>query len=187
MIQSLTTHQISGLVDGEVISQSGQGLVAWISIDSRNILEPSKTLFVALKGAKFDGHDFIKSVYEEGVRSFLIQKGNPVLDNLTTDSTFIVVDNPHEALQKLAAYERSLFSGPLVGITGSNGKTIVKEWLGQVLSQQFAVAKSPKSYNSQIGVPLSVWQLNNSHTLGIFEAGISTTGEMQQLASIIKP
>ncbi|MCR9016946.1 bifunctional UDP-N-acetylmuramoyl-tripeptide:D-alanyl-D-alanine ligase/alanine racemase [Aquiflexum gelatinilyticum] len=187
MIQSLTTHQISGLVDGEVISQSGQGLVAWISIDSRNILEPSKTLFVALKGAKFDGHDFIKSVHEEGVRSFLIQKGSTVLDNLTTDSTFIVVDNLHEALQKLAAYERSLFSGPLVGITGSNGKTIVKEWLGQVLGQKYAVAKSPKSYNSQVGVPLSVFGIEQNHQVAIMEAGISKPREMMKLEAILKP
>jgi alanine racemase len=187
MIQSLTANQISGLVDGEVISQSGQGLVSWISIDSRNILEPSKTLFVALKGAKFDGHEFIKSVYGEGVRNFLIQKRSHVLDSLTIDSTFIVVDNPHEALQKLAAYERALFTGPLVGITGSNGKTIVKEWLGQVLGQKYAVAKSPKSYNSQVGVPLSVFGIEQNHQVAIMEAGISKPGEMVKLEAILKP
>lgn len=187
MIQSLTTHQISELVDGEVISQAGAGLVGWISIDSRNILEPSKTLFVALKGAKFDGHAFIIPVHKEGVRNFLVQKGNPIPESLIKDSTFIAVDNPHLALQQLAAYERSLFSGPLVSITGSNGKTIVKEWLGQVLGQKYAVAKSPKSYNSQVGVPLSVFGIEPNHQVAIMEAGISKQDEMDKLQAILRP
>ncbi|MCL6260488.1 bifunctional UDP-N-acetylmuramoyl-tripeptide:D-alanyl-D-alanine ligase/alanine racemase [Aquiflexum sp. TKW24L] len=187
MIQSLTAHQISELVDGEVISQTGSGLVSWISIDSRNILEPPKTLFVALKGAKFDGHEFIKTVYEEGVRNFLVQKGNIIPNSQTKDCTFIAVDNPHQALQQLAAYERSLFAGPLVSITGSNGKTIVKEWLGQVLGQKYAVAKSPKSYNSQVGVPLSVFGIEQNHQVAIMEAGISKPGEMEKLAAILQP
>lgn len=187
MIQSLTAHQISELVDGEVISLTGSGLVGWISIDSRNILEPSKTLFVALKGAKFDGHEFINPVYQEGVRNFLVQKGNPIPESLTNDSTFIAVDNPHQALQQLAAYERSLFAGPLVSITGSNGKTIVKEWLGQVLGQKYLVAKSPKSYNSQVGVPLSVFGIEQNHQVAIMEAGISKPGEMEKLAAILRP
>lgn len=187
MIQSLTTHQISELVDGEVISQAGAGLVGWISIDSRNILEPSKTLFVALKGAKFDGHEFINPVYQEGVRNFLVQKGNPIPESLMKDSTFIAVDNPHLSLQQLAAYERSLFSGPLVSITGSNGKTIVKEWLGQVLGQKYSVAKSPKSYNSQVGVPLSVFGIEPNHQVAIMEAGISKQGEMDKLEAILRP
>jgi Alr-MurF fusion protein len=187
MIQSLSTHQISELVDGDVVSQTGSGLVSWISIDSRNILEPSKTLFVALKGAKFDGHEFIPIAYEEGVRNFLVQKGRPIPDSLKKDSTFIAVDNPHKALQQLAAYQRSLFAGPLLGITGSNGKTIVKEWLGQVLGQKFAVAKSPKSYNSQVGVPLSVFGIDQTHQVAIMEAGISKTGEMEKLEAILQP
>jgi Alr-MurF fusion protein len=187
MIQSLTAKQISELVDGELISQTGSELVRWFSIDSRNILEPSKTLFVALKGAKFDGHEFINSVYEEGVRNFLVQSGYEITKSLTKDSTFIAVDNPHKALQQLAAYERSLFAGPLVSITGSNGKTIVKEWLGQILGQKYAVAKSPKSYNSQVGVPLSVFGIEPNHQVAIMEAGISKTGEMEKLAVILRP
>lgn len=187
MIQTLTANQISELVGGEMISQSGQGIVSWISIDSRNILEPSKTLFVALKGAKFDGHEFIKTVYGEGVKFFLVEKGYQVSELLTKDCTFIAVDNPHQALQKLAAYERSLFKGPLISITGSNGKTIVKEWLGQVLGQKYAVAKSPKSYNSQVGVPLSIFGIEQNHQVAIMEAGISSPGEMEKLEAILKP
>jgi alanine racemase len=187
MIQSLTAHQISELVDGELISKAGSELVSWISIDSRNILDPSNTLFVALKGAKFDGHEFIDSVYQEGVRYFLVQKEYQIPRFLTKDSNFIAVDNPHHALQQLAAYERSLFTGPLVSITGSNGKTIVKEWLGQVLGQKYAVAKSPKSYNSQVGVPLSVFGIEPNHQVAIMEAGISRTGEMEKLAAILQP
>ena len=187
MIQSLTAHQICELVEGEMVSHANSGLVSWISIDSRNILEPSKTLFVALKGAKFDGHDFIKTLNEEGVKFFLLQKGYHISASLAANSTFITVDNPHRALQQIAAYERSLFTGPLVGITGSNGKTIVKEWLGQVLGQQYAVAKSPKSYNSQVGVPLSVFGIEQNHQVAIMEAGISRPGEMVKLEAILKP
>ncbi len=109
--------------------------------------------------------------------------------NLTQypDANFLLVPDALQALQALAAYHRSRFVIPVIGITGSNGKTIVKEWLNQLLDQQFAIIRSPKSYNSQIGVPLSVWPMNESHELAIFEAGISRTGEMEKLKAIIQP
>lgn len=154
-------------------------------IDSRKIVFPATSLFFAISGPRRDGHQFIKEVYERGVRNFVVRKG---FDHSPySDACFLQVENVLQALQQLAAYHRSRFSIPVIGITGSNGKTIVKEWLYQLLQHDHVIVRSPRSYNSQVGVPLSVWQLHERHTLGIFEAGISTTGEMEQLAAIIQP
>jgi alanine racemase len=159
--------------------------VEHLLIDSRKIVFPATSLFFAISGPRRDGHQFIKEVYERGVRNFVVRKG---FDHSPYhDAVFLQVENVLEALQQLAAYHRSRFSIPVIGITGSNGKTIVKEWLYQLLQHDHVIVRSPRSYNSQVGVPLSVWQLHERHTLGIFEAGISTTGEMGQLAAIIQP
>ena len=168
------------------------------SIDIRHLLtdsrqlgtKPEATLFFALKTNKNDGAKYIPQLIERGVRAFVLEESSLArlgqlaqLDQLV----FLVVDSSLAALQRLAAYKRSLYHGPVIGITGSNGKTVVKEWLYQLLKDDFHITRSPKSYNSQIGVPLSVWQLNEQTELAIFEAGISEMGEMARLQPIIQP
>ena len=159
--------------------------------DSRKLgNEPEATLFFAFKTEKNDGAKFIPQLAERGVKAFVLEKSS--LDQLVQPAqldqfVFIVVDSSLAALQALAAYKRSLYHGPVIGITGSNGKTVVKEWLYQLLKEDYHITRSPKSYNSQIGVPLSVWQLNQQTQLAIFEAGISKMGEMERLQPIIQP
>ena len=163
----------------------------WIT-DSRQVMVPEQSIFFAIRGERHDGHRFIGELYEKGVRQFVIDRTALTTERQTelaqyTDATFQEVDNSQRELQQWAAQHRAHFAIPVVGITGSNGKTIIKEWLAQLLSSDYTVARSPKSYNSQVGVPLSVRQLNESHTLGIFEAGISKPHEMQALEEIIRP
>lgn len=159
--------------------------IEYLLTDSRKIVFPQTSLFFALSGPRRDGHSYIKEVYERGVRNFVV-KHSPAINDFP-DAIFLEVPDVLTALQQLAAYHRSLFRIPVIGITGSNGKTIVKEWLFQLLLPDHTIVRSPRSYNSQIGVPLSVWQINAQHTLGIFEAGISTVHEMAMLANIIQP
>lgn len=154
-------------------------------LDSRKVYAAASSLFFALKGFRKDGHQFISELYKKGVRSFVVS--SPVDAAKFPDGNFLLVEDTLEALQHLAAHHRQQFSIPVIGITGSNGKTIVKEWLYQLLHEDFNIVRSPKSYNSQIGVPLSVWQMNEHHTLAIFEAGISEQGEMLRLEKIIRP
>ena len=170
------------------------------SIDIRHLLtdsrqlgaEPEATLFFALKTDKNDGAKYIPQLIERGVKVFVVGVETPesglLLPQGGVEGTlFLVVDSPLAALQRLAAYKRSLYHGPVIGITGSNGKTVVKEWLYQLLKDDYRITRSPKSYNSQIGVPLSVWQLSEETELAIFEAGISEMGEMARLQPIIQP
>ena len=168
------------------------------SIDIRHLLtdsrqlgtEPEATLFFALKTNKNDGAKYIPQLIERGVRAFVLEESSLArLGQLTQlyQLVFLVVDSSLTALQRLATYKRSLYHGPVIGITGSNGKTVVKEWLYQLLKDDFHITRSPKSYNSQIGVPLSVWQLSEKTELAIFEAGISEMGEMARLQPIIQP
>jgi Alr-MurF fusion protein len=162
----------------------------YLLTDSRQLTFPTQTLFFAIKGERHDGHRFVLPLYQQGVRQFVVEQVSFDQSWLAQmpEAQVWVVESSVEALQALAKHRRGQFAGPVVGITGSNGKTIVKEWLAQLLSQDFRVAKSPKSYNSQIGVPLSVWPLNAAtHTLGIFEAGISHPHEMKALQEIIRP
>jgi len=159
--------------------------VEYILLDSRKIDSPATSLFFAIKGGRRDGHQFIPELYKKGVRHFVISQ--PVEFTACPDAVFLLVNDTLEALQELAAFHRRQFNIPVIGITGSNGKTIVKEWLYQLLQEDYVIVRSPKSYNSQIGVPLSVWQMNAQHTLGIFEAGISKPGEMEKLEKIIRP
>ena len=151
--------------------------------DSRRISNPAGALFFALSGRR-NGHEFIAEAYAGGVRNFVVRQGNEIKAH---EANFLMVDDVLAALQTLAAYHRSRFNLEVIGITGSNGKTIVKEWLYQLLSPDKNIVRNPKSYNSQIGVPLSVWQINEKNDLGIFEAGISTVGEIDKLETIIKP
>ncbi|MFY7788001.1 MAG: Mur ligase family protein, partial [Thermoflexibacteraceae bacterium] len=157
--------------------------------DSRQVLMPSQSVFFALKGRQ-DGHQYISSLYQQGVHYFVVNATtyeHSDWEKNCPEAHFFLCEDVLAGLQFLVAYHRRNFKIPIIAITGSNGKTIIKEWLGQLLSHEYKVVKSPKSYNSQIGVPLSVWQLQEQHEVGIFEAGISTMGEMQALQSIIKP
>lgn len=187
MMQRLTLDQLVNLLHADRQGSDENIVISQVAIDSRNILQPENTLFVALKGAKFDGHEFIPEVIEQGVKTFLVRQDFELPLFLLGKAKLIKVKNPIKALQDMAAYQRSLFKGPLVGITGSNGKTIVKEWLGQILSQKFAVAKSPKSYNSQVGVPLSLFEIDPGHQVAVMEAGISRPNEMATLAAMLMP
>ena len=185
-----TVEKILSMVDGCMSSKNGKpSIVKELLYDSRLLLSPENTLFFSLKSARNNGDKYIEDLYDKGVRSFVVEDSPYVryLCETKNDATFIFVDNTLKALQKIAACHRSNFNIPVIGITGSNGKTIVKEWLYQLLSPEKAVARSPKSYNSQIGVPLSVWQLNETHDVAIFEAGISRMNEMQNLKEIIRP
>ena len=160
--------------------------IDWILIDSRSLCFAEETLFFALKTKRNDGHKYISELYERGVRNFVVSDLPPNIDNYV-DANFLQLASPLKGLQRLAEKYRAKFDVPIVGITGSNGKTIVKEWLYQILSPERIVTRSPRSYNSQIGVPLSVWLMNERTELGIFEAGISEMGEMGILQNIIRP
>jgi Alr-MurF fusion protein len=187
MLTPLSIEQVKAITDGEIRGKVNHTQITQISIDSRQILNPEQTLFVALRGAKADGATFIPELIEQGIRIFLVHQDWKEDKTLTNQGTYILVPDTRKALQQIAAFQRNQFPKPVVGITGSNGKTIVKEWLGQVLGQSFTVAKSPKSYNSQVGVPLSIFGIQPYHQVGILEAGISKSGEMQALESMIGP
>jgi Alr-MurF fusion protein len=153
--------------------------------DSRRLIYSDSTLFFALYGKRREGHEFIPDLYLRGVRNFVIYRSLPTDDY--PDANFILVKDSLRALQLLATFHRQQFDLPVVGITGSNGKTIVKEWLNQLLEDIYRIVRSPRSFNSQIGVPLSVWQIGEQNNLALIEAGISQAGEMQILEEIIKP
>lgn len=178
---------VNGTLTGDPASSFHQ-----ISIDSRTLFSPEDTLFIAIRGERHDGHKFIRELIRKGVRNFLVQESTDKQESTEKQefqdgASFVVCENTLVALQEFIRFHRSKFSIPVIGITGSNGKTIVKEWLYQMLQDSRKVIRSPKSYNSQVGVPLSVWLLNSSYDLGIFEAGISRKGEMENLASMIQP
>ena len=160
--------------------------INWLLIDSRSLSFPSETLFFAIHTQKNDGHKYIKELYKRGVRNFVVQH-LPTDFPDTAPCNFLLVEDSLTALQTLAAHHRQQFDIPVVAITGSNGKTIVKEWLYQLLSPDFNVCRSPRSYNSQYGVPLSLWLMNSHHDIAIIEAGISYPGEMERLEHIIRP
>lgn len=181
-----TASEIAQIVNAKLIGNPN-AKVSHITIDSRTPSGGNGTLFAAIVGQHHDGHKFIGDLYNfQNVRVFLVSKTETFPD-LYPDATFIVCCNTLEALQKLAAFHRNQFNYPVVGITGSNGKTIVKEWLNQLLSSDYRIVRSPKSFNSQVGVPLSVLQMDKNFHLGVFEAGISMVGEMDKLQPIINP
>lgn len=182
---SYNIKDVAAIVGQKSLINSPKQTISQILTDSRKITDALASLFFALAGNK-NSHLFIYEIYQKGVRSFVITE----TDFDTTafpDANFIWVSNCLEAMQKLVLHHRMQFNYPVIGITGSNGKTIIKEWLHQLLASEYQIIRSPKSYNSQMGVPLSVWQMNNKFNLGIFEAGISKPHEMEVLADIIKP
>ena len=153
--------------------------------DSRKVAHAETSLFFALKGDRHDGHFYIQACMEQGVVNFVVSEFRDDWKNLKAN--FIVVSDSLGALQQLARHHREQFTIPVIGITGSNGKTIVKEWLYQLMRDDKNIVRSPKSYNSQTGVPLSIWQLSEEHELAIFEAGLSRPGEMDKLEKMIQP
>ena len=186
IIQAVHPLQVIG------VSDDLQNLdIRHLLTDSRQLgSEPEVTLFFALKTEKNDGAKYIPTLIDKGVRCFVLTEEQyyTILHHTTPHHTILLlVEDALAALQSLAAYKRSLYHGPVIGITGSNGKTVVKEWLYQLLKDDYRITRSPKSYNSQIGVPLSVWQLNEQTELAIFEAGISEVGEMARLQPMIRP
>ena len=176
---------IAAIVDGKILQLYRETVIEHLLIDSRKVYSSSTSLFFALKGSRRDGHQFISELCKRGIQNFIISDVVKVAD--FPEANFILVGDTLEALQRLAGFHRKQFSIPVIGITGSNGKTIVKEWLYQLLHGNFNIVRSPKSYNSQIGVPLSIWQMSSHHELAIFEAGISKPGEMEKLEKIIQP
>ncbi len=185
-----TIEEISQIM-GAQRKGTANARINWLLIDSRSLCFPEETLFFALKTEKNDGHKYINELYRRGVRNFVIAPPSPREEffkmESMTDANFLIVRKPLEALQDLAAYHRSRLDIPVIAITGSNGKTTVKEWLYQLLSPDCNVCRSPRSYNSQVGVPLSVWLISNHNDVAIIEAGISQPGEMEKLERIVKP
>jgi len=182
-----TIHEIKGLLKGEFVRKTQEELtISSIDIDSRNVSHGENTLFFAIKTNRNDGHKYIEELYKKNVKNFVVSSTDNII-NKDFNANFILVKDTLRALQSLCTYHRKRFDLPVVAITGSNGKTIVKEWIFQLLSPYKNIVRSPKSFNSQIGVPLSVWQISDKNELGIFEAGISEPNEMEFLKNIILP
>ena len=188
MIQAINFHKFSSNSTGRFITGPAKTMILEIIIDSRKIQSGNNTLFIALKGSRNAGWEFARNAHAKGVRNFILPTTIPTdLPQELENSSILITRSPLDDLQKLAQENRENFKGPIIGITGSNGKTIVKEWLAQVLSADYRVYKNPKSYNSQIGVALSALGINKKHQVAILEAGISEPGEMSALAKIIQP
>lgn len=188
---SYTIERISGMINARRIGNTPAS-IDWLLTDSRSLSFPEETLFFALPTKRNDGANYVAELYTRGVRNFVLAEESyrqqEKEGNLPApDANYLVVPHPLKALQKLAELHRAQFQIPVIGVTGSNGKTVVKEWLHQLLCPDRVVVRSPRSYNSQIGVPLSVWQMNETAEVAIFEAGISEPGEMRALENIIKP
>ncbi len=183
-----SVSQIASVIKAKPLSTPVEGRIEHILLDSRKLLFPSSSVFFALGGLRRNGVLFIAELYHKGLSCFVVDEhfAEEETDKYP-NATFLQVPDVLQALHLLTSFHRQQFAIPVIGITGSNGKTIVKEWLYQLLQPDQKIVRSPKSYNSQIGVPLSVWQMNHDHTLGIFEAGISRPDEMQHLAKIIQP
>ena len=176
--------EIQQIVKGTFLNETPEDQpIERLLFDSRHLVFANRTLFFAFTGDRQDGHLFIEELYDQGVRNFVVTKEN--ISVRFRQANFILVADSIRALQKLAKYHRQRFKLPIIGITGSNGKTIIKEWLFQLLHQDYRIVKNPGSYNSQIGVPLSIWLIEANHNLGLFEAGISRPKEMKKLAPII--
>ncbi|MFT4154632.1 bifunctional UDP-N-acetylmuramoyl-tripeptide:D-alanyl-D-alanine ligase/alanine racemase [Parafilimonas sp.] len=181
-----TINKIVSILNTDAGIADNSHIIEQLLTDSRRLIFPSTTLFFAIVTQRRDGHNYIREMYDRGVRNFVVRRHH--FDTAAfANANFIFTDNTLTALQALAAYHRRQFNYPVVAITGSNGKTIVKEWLYQLLSADYNIVRSPRSYNSQLGVALSVWQMNAGNSLAIFEAGISMPGEMEKLENIIQP
>lgn len=182
--EQFTIAHIAQILKAKSFLPQPNAVIKNLLTDSRTIINAAESLFFAIN-AQRNGHSFIADAYKNGIKNFVI--ADPAYAEEYADANFLVVIDVIKALKDLAAYKRKLNYLPVIGITGSNGKTIVKEWLYQLLASDFNIVRSPKSFNSQIGVPLSVWQIEPEHNLGIFEAGISKAGEMRSLAEVIVP
>ncbi len=180
-----TIHDIAGIIKAEFLSEGQDDSIHHLLLDSRKLVFPQDSIFFALKSAQRNAIIFLPELYKQGVRNFVVEE--MVNPELFPDSNILLVNDVLKSLQLLVASHRNRFDCPVIGITGSNGKTIIKEWLHQLLMEKYVVIRSPRSYNSQIGVPLSVWHLDAHHELAIFEAGISKEGEMAALEEVIKP
>ncbi len=185
-MKNYTIEKITTLIGARRYGNA-DGNIRWLLTDSRSLCFPEETLFFALKTQRNDGHRYIDELYRRGVRHFVVEQVPEHSDTIYPEANFLRVPHTLAALQRLAERHRDEFNLPIVGITGSNGKTMVKEWLYQLLLPSQKIVRSPRSYNSQIGVPLSVWLLNEQTEIGIFEAGISQPGEMYALRDIIQP
>lgn len=181
----LTENDILSIAEVEKYGSNSDKLIRHLLIDSRKLIAPSETLFFAIKTSTNDGHLYVDELYQRGVRSFVVS----VLPDTSvfSQASFFLTKDVVRVLQAIASYHRGQFDFPVIAITGSNGKTIVKEWLYHLLQPFLEIVRSPRSYNSQLGVPLSVWQMQGSHQLAIFEAGISQIGEMSKLQEILHP
>lgn len=177
--------EVASIINAQTVSLH-PATISVLLTDSRSLTFPEESLFFALLSNKNNGHKYISFLYKKGVRNFVISEMRDEFSEMP-DANFLFVKDTLRSLQLLARYHRQQFNIPIIGITGSNGKTIVKEWLYQLLHKDKCIVRSPRSYNSQIGVPLSIWQLNNHTELGVFEAGISKPNEMDKLADIIRP
>ncbi|KEO73176.1 bifunctional UDP-N-acetylmuramoyl-tripeptide:D-alanyl-D-alanine ligase/alanine racemase [Anditalea andensis] len=186
MIKSIDIKTLATLTSGKIIVQGEAMAIQHVITDSRNIIFESQAVFIALTGPNYDGAHYIHEAYHRQVRVYIIQS-IPTDIHEFQNATFILVEDTLKALQALAIYQRNHFMGQVIGITGSNGKTIIKEWLGLILATKYPIAKSPKSYNSQVGVPLSIFGIAPYHKIAILEAGISKPGEMTVLNKMISP
>jgi alanine racemase len=182
-----TFDQFVHITQGKVAVNNSHGQIEHFLTDSRKIVNPKASVFIAIKGEQHDGHDYLNILFEKGIRTFIVEDELLIPANVLNNSSILVVEKSIGALQEIAAFHRRKFQYPVIGVTGSNGKTIIKEWLGQLLGEEYKVIKSPKSYNSQLGVPLSVLGMSDRNNLAIFEAGISTTDEMGRLQEVIRP
>ena len=178
--------QITEITAGKFIGQRTDYKIKHLLIDSRKILHAQVSIFFALQGERHDGHEYIAELYDRGVRCFVVSQKVKNTDHFS-EANFIQVKDTLNALQTFSSHHRLQHDIPVIGVTGSNGKTIVKEWLHELMVNDKKIVRSPKSYNSQVGVPLSVWQMQSHHELAIIEAGISKPGEMEKLEAIIKP
>jgi alanine racemase len=181
----LQFSHLQKITKGKIISAFQDRPIITLTIDSRKAVVNEGTLFFAINGDRNDGHQYIPDLYKKGIRQFIVSQD--VDASLLIEANILRVKCSIDALQAIAVFHRSLFKFPVIGITGSNGKTIIKEWLYQILSPDYNIVKNPGSYNSQVGVPLSVWQMQSHHQLAIFESGISMPGEMEKLQRIIQP
>ena len=185
-----TIEEIAHIIEATIVSNGNntklnERKINWLLTDSRSLCFPEQTLFFAMKTQRNDGHKYIGELYKRGVRNFVVTttEGLPQMD----EACLLVVKNALQALQQIASAHRNKFDIPVVAITGSNGKTTVKEWLYQLLSPDFNVCRSPRSYNSQVGVPLSLWLIDRHTDIALIEAGISKNGEMDKLNKIVRP
>lgn len=181
----LEIAQVLGIETGELRNKNAE--ISQLLTDSRSLTYPSETLFFAISTKNDDGHRYVPQLYNKGVRNFVVEYNAGISTQAMRDANFLQVENTLDAMQMIAMHHRRRFFIPIIGITGSRGKTTVKEWLYQLLKEDYHIVRSPRSYNSQIGVPLSLWDIDDNTNLAIIEAGISTTGEMARLQAMIRP